>query len=560
MNRLVELTMKNRGYTEDYLRDINDSSHDILKDADKLCSCLKYIHDSGMKLTVYPDFDMDGIASGTLGFAGFAELGFNVSLFVPDASKGYGISVESIKTLMNRFPDTQAIITCDTGIDAAAAADYCKSINVIFLVTDHHMQDRMISADIIVNPFRVDETYAHPKICGAHVLYQILMRYAELYGNYYIQSQIERLKVFAGIGTVSDVMPVLYENRQLVRDAVSICRLIYGDGTSGFVATVPGCDVYRRAFWGLYYVLSVYHDCGSINSQDDITEEFFGFYLAPMFNSCKRLSEDMTKAFGVFFGNNPHDDASHLYDLNLKRKELTERELNTMLSQSQPYAPYVYISTANEGILGLLATKFISRSGKPTLVVRLDNGYYHGSGRKPDWYVFDERDAQLIHRKGHASSFGCGFNSENDIKAFFDSVGATYDAQYMDAVDSGLIVEDAYDFVIAPDWSADTGIDISLFAEYIDEINAFRPFGKDFPAPRIKFTFFNRDVIGWKQIGKTKQHLKISFANGFDMLCWNQGHLISEQNNDVQHVVYGHLGRSEFRGEESVNFTGDFAI
>ena len=118
------------------------------------------------------------------------------------------------------------------------------------------------------------------------------------------------------------------------------------------------------------------------------------------------------------------------------------------------------------------------------------------------------------------------------------------------------ITDAIVDFVIATDWSADTGIDIALFDEYLNEISQYKPFGKGFPAPYIKFVFHNNDVVEWKQIGKAKEHLKISFSNGFDCLCWNQGHLIKQKDSFSTHTVVGSLGRSEFRGSVSINFSG----
>lgn len=563
---------KNRGYTAEFLRSMNDPDYDNLKDIDALAVRLKEIHDAHTPITVYPDFDMDGISAGTLGFAGLAELGFNVNLYVPDSAKGYGVQAAQIDNLLVQFPDTKVIITCDTGIQDASAADYCKSRGIAFFVTDHHLQTSVINADIIVDPMRADETYSHPAICGAFVLYQVLQRYADLYCNYFTQDQIRRLRVFAGIGTVSDTMPVLYENRQILKDAIAICRLVYGDGTTSSVAGVPGCDIYRKVFWGLYYVMHVCEGYGVISSVEQIDEDFFGFYMAPIFNAAKRMGGDMTKAFGVFFANDPERCADYLYNLNIERKDLVERELQSILSSDQPYAPYIYISDAKPGILGLLAMKLMSRTGKPTFVVNndasgaLSNNQYSGSGRSPEWYPCSNAFDRMVPKyyalpserqhalsvAGHDCAFGCRFANDMALAKAFDFL-----SKDVSAVESTVDIREAVpDFIISTDWTKDTGIDIELFENYLNEIDFYRPFGKGFPAPCVKFMFSNRDVIAWKRIGKSKQHLKISFANGFDVLCWNQGNLIQQKDSFDDHVVYGHLGRSEYQGVMSVNFTG----
>lgn len=560
MNYLIQRTLENRGYTDDFLREINVSTYDELKDIDTMAVRLKEIHDEQLVITIYPDFDMDGIAAGTCGFAGLSELGFKVNLYVPNPSEGYGVSAKSVSDLMQRFPDTKVIITCDTGITASEAADYCRKQGIELLITDHHNQKVVIDADIIVNPMRLDETYSHPKICGAFVFYQLLQYYADLYGNYYMQDQIRRLRVFAGIGTISDTMPLLYENRQLVKDAVMITRLIYGDGSPDSIINVQGSDVYRRAFWGLYQATKVCEAYGVIKSAKDIDEDFFGFYLAPMFNAGKRMEGDMNRIFGVFFANDSYQHMDYVYNLNIERKQLVEIEYNKMINDTQPYAPYIYISDAKPGILGLLAMKVMNQTGVPAFVLH-DEGEncttgnrYHGSGRAPEWFAVNERLIDGISIDGHDAAFGCGIGNKTTLERFFKIL----EKEVPEAFDKAEIIEVVPDFVIATDWSADTGIDVSLFDEYLNEIENYRPFGKDFPAPYVEFKFRNNDVVEWKVMGKAHQHLKLSFMQGFDVICWNQAHLISQKDSFDTHTVFGHLGRSEYKGVMSVNFIGDF--
>lgn len=558
-NVLIETIFRNRGYTDEFLYSINNPDHGLLKDIDTLVAELKDIHDSGQVITIYPDFDMDGIAAGSCLFAGLSELGFNARLFTPDPSKGYGITVETIDDALSMHPDTQVFITCDTGIDRNEEADYCHSKGIRFLVTDHHIQRAVSTADIVVNPMRSDETYEHPLICGAFVAYQVLQRYADLYTNSYTIDQIRRLRVFAGIGTVSDTMPVLWENRQVIRDAIDICRLVYGDGSDTSVSTIRGCDVYRRAFWGIYELLKVYETYGVITDIDSINEEFFGFYLAPAVNSVKRLDGDTARTFGVFFGNNRTADVEYLYALNNQRKREVADAIEALSSTYQPFAPYIYYSDARAGILGLIAQKLMSESGVPTIVFRFDGTSYHGSGRCPAYY--HDISEHFDYVGGHAGAFGCGINTYEKIEALYE-----YLKKDVPDVLSTVDTEFKPDYVISPDWTADCGIDISVFEDYINGIQRYRPFGRDFPAPSGMFRFSNTDVLsqtsnkkpGWETMGKSKQHLKINFANGFDVICWNQAHLITQKDSFDEHEIVGDLKFSEYMGVRSVVFVGDF--
>lgn len=560
MNRLIEKTFENRGYTREYVRAINIPNDDSLKDVDKLVAHLKVVHDEKRQIVIMPDFDMDGISAGTLGFAGLAELGFNVALFMPNPEDGYGFTDKTIMRLLNEYPDVSCILTCDVGITCYVGITTAKLCGVEVLVTDHHKVqsdfDKKMKADVVVDPLREDDEYRLKGICGAHVLYQCLQHYANTYCEPFMQEQIRRLRVFAGIGTISDSMPLLYENRQLVRDSVAICRLVYGDGTPWFVNAMLGHDIYRRAFYGLHVALTMFADLGKITKTSDINEEFFGFYLAPAFNAVKRMSGDMAIAFGVFFGPTPNESMSELMALNDQRKLLVSEYLEQILNSNQQYAPYIYTTDAPSGILGLIATKLMAINNEPVVVLRNDEKGWKGSGRSPVWYPFATRGLdEGFYIAGHENAFGIGITDLREMKnlhAFLEKDVADVKA----ATDMSLFGAPTPDFVIATDGSGDTGIDITLFVEYLSELESFRPFGASFEAPYIKLEFM-ADEATWSVLGSTKQHLKIKLPYGFEVLCWNQSNKLSYGDGKDKITVTGRLGKSEFRGRNTVNFVGD---
>ena len=284
MNHLIDQMFKNRGYDINYINSINVYQHKNLFNVSELADRLKSIHDNGTHIVVLPDFDTDGIMSGVIGFAGLAELGFNVSLFIPNPKEGYGFSDKTIERLVSEYPDTGAIITCDVGISCYDGIDKARSLGIEVLVTDHHKElsdfDDRMNAELVVDPMQSVDTYEHPFICGAYVLYQCLYHYTVKYCDKSLLAQINRLRVFAGIGTISDLMPMLYENRGIVKDTISLSRLIYSDGNPWFVNSIRGCDAYRRIYFGLYTVFDVFTKMGKIAGSSGIDESFFGYYFA----------------------------------------------------------------------------------------------------------------------------------------------------------------------------------------------------------------------------------------------------------------------------------------
>lgn len=565
-NRLTARLFENRGWTNDMVRSWENGAHRSVLDSDRLVDELYEFRRTQAELTLLTDFDMDGIMSATVGLAGLAELGFNVNLYIPNHKDGYGFTPRTIGDLIAKHPNTRGILTADVGISANDGVTAAKDLGIRVFVTDHHKQDKKLPiADVIVDPMRDDDGYEHPAICGAHVLYQVIMQFARKYENAYVQEQIRRLRVFAGIGTVSDSMPLRFENRALVRDAIAICRLVYSEGSDFVVRHMYGHALYQSAFRGLYKVLKKFEVSGVLKSSNDIDADFFGFYLAPMFNSVKRIGApwDMARAMGVFFERDPEAVDGHvdyLYDLNKKRRimvrEYTDDLRESVQEGGQPYAPYLYISDAEPGILGLLATQCVTDTGLPCVVITNDKGRWKGSGRSTPWYPFmtRARDEGGFHVAGHDSAFGIGFRSTTDFAKFRDFVRE--DAAKAKASMDASQYEVRPDFVIDHDGGGDTVIDIMLFLEFLDECERLKPFGAGFQKPYIELRF-RSDDSEWTRIGNMKQHLKIRLAHGFELLAFNQGHLADLKDRKRDWRAYGELGVNVFRGVQTVQFIGD---
>ena len=410
---LLKLVLERRGLDWSKYLDMSTPDHADLLDIDKMADELDIVYHNKEKIVVFPDFDMDGVMSGVVLHAGLSELGFNSELFIPSATQGYGFGPNDVDNLLQRHNDVKVIITCDVGVSAFSGVSYAKDKGLKVLVTDHHVpQSGHLDADVVVNPNRVDDTYQNKTICGAHVAWQVLDYYVRNKREDWMLTQnIEHLRVFAGIGTVSDMMTLVHENRSLVNDSVTISRLLLGyDYESGRVSidepVVPQffrnletySEPYKRAFYGLSRLYYYYarQEKPRITTKRDITSIFYGFYVAPLFNSLKRLGGDMWDAFGVFF-----DDTSQqqyhidvLFETNEKRKELVDEYMKALRDEEenghQPLAPYIYTTNAPGGIVGLLATRLINETGLPTLVLSgSDMDGYHGSGRSPQWYAFN---------------------------------------------------------------------------------------------------------------------------------------------------------------------------
>lgn len=528
MNYLMKCILHNRGYDVDYFQNINTEPHKEPKDTDKLCAILKYYYDTNAHIVLLTDFDMDGLASGIEGYAGFAELGFNTSLYLPVIAEGYGFDGTTIDKIVETYPDVKCIVTADTGITCYEGVQRARELGIDILVTDHHKVSGKLQANVVVDPSRPDDIEAFSGTCGAAVLYQVLLYYAKHYATAYKVSQIRRLCVFAGLGTVSDGMPVQYANRRLILDALSILAYMYNGDNPNASLSLPGCREYRSAFYGLYVLLHEMKESGNYTLKTEpleLNEDFIGFYIAPLFNSIKRMDADVRLAYGIFFDKNPGENVRELLQLNEDRKVLVREKWDELMSGSspQPWAPYIYITDAKPGIRGLLAQKMLEVTGEPVLVVGQDGqGGYYGSGRCPLWYPFlDVAVSEYWQADGHNPAFGISFDDEYCADMLVDFLKSSI-PDYQKVVQD---IEWKPDFHMSMFDTGDVDLDIEMITAYLDELPSMRPFGPGFPEPE-GILDINTNLCEFRTMGGQKEHLKIILPMGIEVICWNQADLV----------------------------------
>lgn len=564
MNRLIELLFARRGMSMNDYFDMESLVGGKLAGMDEVLACLHEISQdtSGRTLVVAPDFDMDGIMSGTVLVAGLSELGFSVELFVPNPSSGYGLTADEAHRLLDTHPNVGWVITCDMGISCVDGLSVLHDAGVPAIITDHHKEpvDASKSARSIawamVDPCGVGETYPLPQICGAYVAWLVVRAYADMYGSTEVADRIERLRVFAGIGTVSDLMPLVHENRQLVRDAIGLCRLIWANPDPWFVRGLEGGMAYRRAFDGLAFAIKAFNDEHPFSSPLDVNEKFLGFSFAPTFNAAKRMNVDMGHAFNVFFGDAQARamGMSALMSANAARKALVKTKLSEIKEQDNPGAPIVYITDASSGIVGLLASNLQGHSGYPTLVLHAnDDGTYSGSGRSPEWYPFIDRAAVTfgIAASGHNGAFGVRFDSLQD--AMDAAVLIRNDADQLHAA-LGIDDTDMYDLVIDSLGGGDMWYDVGALYEFVSFMDAFAPFGRGWPEPRV-LAIAHDSEYHVSRMGTDGRHLRITLPHGLTFISWNAGDMADDVTGTIE--LSGVLSLNEFAGNVSVQLIGD---
>ena len=407
---VVAKIMVDRDVSEDdmesFLNGTLDDMHDgsLLKDCKKAAWLLHKKIDEKKKIRIVGDYDIDGICSTYILLMALKKCGADVDYEIPDRIKdGYGINKSIIDAA--HFQKVDTILTCDNGIAAIDEIAVAKSYSMTVIVTDHHDirldaegSELLPKADAIINPKQKECSYPYKNICGAMVTYKLVK---ELYKSFDIALKYwEELLCFAAIATVGDVMPLLDENRIVVKEGlrrISSCKNV------GLNALIDACGL----------------------NKDRLSAYSIGYVLGPCLNAGGRLESAKT-SLNLFLSEN-EDEArelsTHLTMLNNQRKDMTSKGVEDAIKQvdllyKNNDVLVIYLDDCHESIAGIIAGRIKEKYNKPTIVLtKTDEGLVKGSGRSIEAYhMFDalcEVSDLLLKFGGHPMAAGMSLEEGN---------------------------------------------------------------------------------------------------------------------------------------------------
>ena len=277
LNPIVAKLLYNRGYTDAasakafvYMETEMLANPFLMKDIEKAISRIALAVERNEKITIYGDYDVDGVTSVCTLYLYLKSLGARVEYYIPNrAGEGYGISCNAIDSL--KEGGCSLIISVDTGITAIEEVDYANSIGVDFIITDHHESRTDIPrATAVINPHRPDCPYPFKELAGVGVVFKLICAYEERIKNV---SRLTACKnIFSNyadlvaIGTIADVMPIKGENRIIVKYGLNMIENRPRMGISALIDASSG----------------VRHDTRSSKRRSSkITSGYVGYTLAP---------------------------------------------------------------------------------------------------------------------------------------------------------------------------------------------------------------------------------------------------------------------------------------
>ncbi len=528
---ITAIILYNRGIRKndeisEFLNADVSSLHDpyLLKDMDKAVERIGIAKEKNEKITIYGDYDVDGITSIAILYKHLTSLGFEVDYYVPDRiQEGYGVNTEALDKIKNS--GTSLIITVDTGITAVEETDYAKKLGMDIIITDHHeCKESIPKAYAAIDPKRKDCTYPFKNLAGVGVAFKLIQA---LDTSADLKSLMDMYADLICLGTVADISPLIDENRILVKEGLSRFETTENIGLKALI------DV-------------------STNNSKAITTSTIGYIIAPRINASGRLG-CASRSVEMFLT----DDKEKAYELanDLCRENTIRQQTEQMMfSEALEYIEdHPEIKNDNvlviphknwhHGIVGIVSSKITEKFYKPSILFAIDGDEAKGSGRSISGYnLFEalENSSELLLKfGGHELAAGLSIKTEN-IDKFRKMI-------------NGYTPREMSDDALIPTISVDAIIKVGYInLDTVDEINKLQPFGVENPAPVFAVKNLKIHRISTMSEGK---HLRMTlFKEGkfIDAVGFGMGEYFSflKEGNFVD-VAFG-IDINDYKGFQNV--------
>ncbi len=499
-----------------YFRPTLEQLHDpfLMKDMDVATERLHVALEKGENIQVYGDYDVDGVSGCTLLYLVLSRMvGSKVSYYIPDRiSEGYGLSKEAIRESAEK--GINLIVTVDCGVTAVEEIRYAKELGIDVIVCDHHEPgDELPPAVAVLDPKRPDCPYPFKELAGVGVGFKFLQG---LYAHLGLeQSELDEYLDIVAIGSCADIVPLVDENRILVRH---------------------GLD--RVNFNPRFGVRALIESSGL--AKKEITAGLIVFVLAPRINAVGRMG-DARRGVQLLAAESlqkAREMAKELEKENRLRRnvdEITFKEaleiVETKLDPENDYAFVLYKRDWHPGVIGIVASRIVERYYRPTIMISVVDGVGKGSARSvANFNVYEaikECSEFLTTFGGHKYAAGLTIPEDN-IPAFIE--------KFKEVARRELTEED-----LVPVMKVDCEVELKEFDErLIRLLKLMGPFGPLNLRPI--FVSRNLRVVGEPTV-VGNNHLKLSVEQDgviMSAIGFNLGDRLSHilNNNHVLDCAY----------------------
>ena len=517
----IDSTEQAKKFFEPSIEEIHDPT--LLHDMDKAVERIEQAVEKQEQITIYGDYDADGITSTSLMYETLLSIGANVNYYVPNRfTDGYGPNMDAYQRLIDN--GTQLFITVDNGVSGKNVIDKVMEAGVDVVITDHHeLPADLPNAVAIVHPRYPGSNYPFPDLSGVGVAFKVAWA---LTGEF----PVEELDLVA-IGEIADVVNVTDENHALI--SYGIQQLRQGM-RPGLAALMKLADI----------------------KANNLTDQDIGFGIAPRLNALGRIADanDGVKLLTSLDENESQKLAKEVDQANKERQNLVadimkEAEEQANSSANQQKKTLLIVGKGwHQGVLGIVASRIMNETGKPTIVASTDQNnptLIKGSGRSVD--SFNLFNALEAHRElfttfgGHPAACGLSFDQKNIVPLQI-------------ALEEEAVKQKFDPTVKQPLPIAMKLVPADVTQQLYNDIQRVAPFGPGNMEP--VFELNNVKVVDVKTMGQEHQHLKFSIVSdkkNLTVVAFGQGNLatlLSAPTGQINLAVKVSL--NEWRGKKSV--------
>lgn len=530
---LLAMMLDIRGITKEedvinFLQENKDFSDPFLmKDMDKAVERITTAVENGEKICVYGDYDADGVTSTSLLYSYLRDsLGADVMFYIPTRTgEGYGMNKGAVDKIHSL--GVTLIITVDNGISAREEIDYANSLGIDTVIIDHHMPSGAIpKAVAVVNAHQQDDKSPFKDFSGVGVAFKLVMAIEGEYAD--VDSLLENFSDIATLGTIGDIVPLVGENRTLVKNGL---RHIQNSDRIGINAMKQESGIAEK----------------EINSSN------VAFTLVPRINAGGRLGSS-EKSVNLLLTED-EDEAVTIADklgMDNRERQSIEKEILASIDEEVRRTPNIVNDKIlvfagrgwHQGVVGIAASRIKDIYDKPTIIIGIDDdGVARGSGRSVEGFSLCDAvfacSEHLTHYGGHPMAVGISLEKEkiNDfrkaINAYCKDIKMPYNILHIDCK-------------LNPNQ-----LDLSI----LDCLSYIEPCGASNPSPI--FGLYNMTIIATKEIGNGK-HMRITLSRGqgqvpvYAVYFNHNFQSCSYRNGDIVDVAVS-LDRNIYNGQENLS-------
>ena len=501
---LAAKVLSARGYTdtEAARRFLHPSLGDLhdpfgLRDMEPAVERLRAAIAAGERILIYGDYDVDGITAVVLLVTAIRLAGGSAVYHVPHRLKdGYGMRSEVVEVAATR--GVKLIVSVDTGIRAAEVVVRAAELGIAVIVTDHHLPEAELPPALaVINPNRRDCSYPNKDLCGAGVAFKLAQALLARSGwpAERLARISESLLKMVAIATVADVVPLLGENRVMVKHGLDGLGEVRNHGLQALLEVAGFCrGKAPSARQAAFQIAPRINAAGRMDTAEGVIELF--------------LTADPARARAL---------AQQLHDQNAERRQVEDaiRDACEQLPVEDAAAGLVYYAEDwHRGVLGIVASRLVERLHRPVFVLgrNEEDGMAQGSGRSiPAFHLLDALESMsdlFLHFGGH--KYAAGVTLEPARVGEFRQRFNAYAAARLSAED------------FAPRLEIDAVVDLGEINEAaLEDVFALAPFGHGNPPPL--FAARAVEVAAVPVVMKDK-HLRIAVRqNGrsLTLKAWN---------------------------------------